>query len=129
MTMMPQAVIRPLQDHLQQVRAMHEHDLADVYGRVELPHALARKYPNANRQWGWQRVVPQGLRWRYPNNGEQRRHQVAGSEGQCARCARIWPRIASIQFRAYPRTGGDCPNFAVPWEQNGTVPLSETVFG
>lgn len=47
---LPQAVIRPVQDHLQQVRAIHKHDLADVYGRVELPHALARKYPNANRQ-------------------------------------------------------------------------------
>jgi hypothetical protein len=33
------------------------------------------------------------------------------------------------RFRAYPRTGGDCPDFAQSAEQNGTVPLSETVLG
>jgi hypothetical protein len=37
-------------------------------------------------------------------------------------------RLEARQMRrAYPRTVGDCPDFAVPWEQNGTVPLSETV--
>jgi hypothetical protein len=36
----------------------------EVYGRVELPHALARKYPNANREWCWQFVFPQEGRWR-----------------------------------------------------------------
>jgi len=40
-TMLPQAVIRPLQEHLRRVEAIHQQDLAGGYGRVELPHALA----------------------------------------------------------------------------------------
>ena len=36
-----------------------QQDLADGYGRVELPHALARKYPQANCEWRWQFVLPQ----------------------------------------------------------------------
>jgi len=68
-TMLPQAVNRPLQDHLRRVQAVHQQDLAEGYGRVELPHALARKYPKANREWGWQFVFPQERRWRNPNTG------------------------------------------------------------
>jgi len=33
------------------------------------------------------------------------------------------------RLRAYPRTVGDCPDFAESSKQNGTVPFSETVFG
>jgi hypothetical protein len=40
-----------LQQHLRKVRALHQTDLAEGYGRVELPHALARMYPNAFVEW------------------------------------------------------------------------------
>jgi integrase len=43
---------------------------------VLLPHALARKYPNAPVEWGWQWVFPQGSRWRNPSSGEQGRHHL-----------------------------------------------------
>jgi integron integrase len=46
-TMLPQAAKQPLMDHLVLVKRIHERDLAEGYGRVTLPHALARKYPNA----------------------------------------------------------------------------------
>ena len=51
-------------------------DLADGWGRLLLPHALARKYPNAPVEWGWQWVFPQGSRWRNPSSGEQGRHHL-----------------------------------------------------
>ena len=51
-------------------------DLADGWGRMQLPHALARKYPNAPVEWGWQWVFPQGSRWRNPSSGEQGRHHL-----------------------------------------------------
>jgi hypothetical protein len=54
-------------------------DLADGWGRVLLPHALARKYPNALVEWGWQWVFPQGSRWRNPSRGEQGRHHLDAS--------------------------------------------------
>jgi integron integrase len=57
-TMLPEVVIESLQVHLQKVRTRHQHDLQDGYGSVYLPFALARKYPNASRQWIWQFVFP-----------------------------------------------------------------------
>jgi len=76
MTMLPQIVKEPLREHLVRVKKIHEHDLAEGYGRVQMPHAVARKYPNAAAQWRWQWVFPQQRRWRDPNTVEQGRHHV-----------------------------------------------------
>ena len=54
MTLLPEALQMVMRDHLERVRMLHEHDLATGYGRVDLPHALARTYPNAHREWRWQ---------------------------------------------------------------------------
>ena len=51
-------------------------DLADGYGRVQLPHALSRKYPHAPVEWGWQWVFSQHHRWRDPATGQQGRHHL-----------------------------------------------------
>ena len=51
-------------------------DLAEGYGRVELPYALARKYPHAPVEWGWQWVFPQHHRWTNADSGEQGRHHL-----------------------------------------------------
>jgi hypothetical protein len=56
--MLPRLVDERLENHLAQVRSTHAGDLAAGYGRVTLPDALARKYPNADREWGWQFVFP-----------------------------------------------------------------------
>ena len=53
---------------------MHNRDLAEGFGTVYLPHALARKYPKANRDWGWQYVFPSTTRSCDPRSGEIRRH-------------------------------------------------------
>lgn len=52
-TMLPRKLAAPLELHLQRVRTLHEQDLREGYGRANLPHALARKYPNAAAEWGW----------------------------------------------------------------------------
>ena len=51
-TMLPEPVIEPLQAHLLRVKVLHERDLAAGYGDVELPDALAGKYPRAPYEWG-----------------------------------------------------------------------------
>jgi integrase len=61
-TMLPDSLIGPLQSHLQQVNTLHQQDLEQGYGSVWLPFALARKYPNADRQWVWQWVFPSSRR-------------------------------------------------------------------
>ena len=88
-TMLPQVVIRPLHDHLKRVQEIHHQDLADGYGRVDLPHALSRKYPNANREWRWQFVFPQKRRWRNQTTGKQGRHHIDESLVQKAVTAAV----------------------------------------
>jgi hypothetical protein len=60
---MPESLNKPLEAHLCRVKAVHEKDLAEGWGRVPLPDALDRKYPNASREWRWQWVFPQEHRW------------------------------------------------------------------
>jgi site-specific recombinase XerD len=57
-TMLPAAVKPDLLKHLQAVRAQHQLDLRNGAGWVELPQALARKYPSAGREWSWQWIFP-----------------------------------------------------------------------
>mgnify|MGYP005845575721 FL=1 len=75
-TMLPETLKMPLQEHLKRVRATHERDLADGWGRVLLPDALDRKYPNASKDWLWQWVFPQENRWKNQKTGEEGRHHV-----------------------------------------------------
>ncbi len=75
-TLLPNRVGQQLQDHLVAVRRVHRQDLVEGYGRVPLPHALGRKYPNAPVEWGWQWVFPQHHRWCDPATGEQGRHHL-----------------------------------------------------
>jgi integron integrase len=75
-TMLPDSLKIPLRSHLVRVKAIHDQDLNDGLGRVEMPAALDRKYPNASREWRWQWVFPQANRWRNPKTGEQGRHHM-----------------------------------------------------
>ena len=68
-TMLPRGATRALRTHLLDVREQHELDLADGYGAVWLPYALARKYPTAAREWGWQYVFPAERRSPDPRTG------------------------------------------------------------
>ncbi len=75
-TMLPESLKTPLQDHLKKVKALHDRDLADGWGRVQMPTALDRKYPNAPEDWRWQWVFPQENRWMNHQTQEQGRHHV-----------------------------------------------------
>jgi len=69
-------LIVPLQQHLESVQMMHNRDLSLGYGCVYLPNALARKYPNADREWKWQYVFPTRQRSTDPRSGTDRRHHI-----------------------------------------------------
>jgi integron integrase len=73
---LPEACTRPLLAHLREVRALHERDLAEGFGAVSLPDALARKYPSAPREWGWQWIFPATRRYRDVAAGTERRHHL-----------------------------------------------------
>ncbi len=75
-TMLPDLVQTPLQRHLVFVQQEHETAMRRGYGGVELPHALARKFPNAHKQWGWQYVFPASKPSMDPRSGAYRRHHL-----------------------------------------------------
>jgi len=75
-TLLPESLARPLRDHIGRVKKIHEQDRAAGWGRVPLPLALERKYPNAATDWAWQWVFPQERRWRNPQTGEEGRHHI-----------------------------------------------------
>jgi integron integrase len=55
-TMLPELCIEPLKKHLQKVKELHDKDLKEGFGTVYMPYALAKKFPNANKELGWQPV-------------------------------------------------------------------------
>jgi integron integrase len=75
-TMLPDSLLEPLRHHLDRVRALHERDLAEGFGEVYLPDALAQKFTAAPRAWGWQWVFPSSLRSEDPRSGVLRRHHL-----------------------------------------------------
>ena len=83
-TMLPESVNSDLKEHLKRVKTIHDNDLNRGYGRVFLPYALGRKYPNADREWGWQYVFPSSSLSKDPRTGATRRHHVHESSLQKA---------------------------------------------
>lgn len=75
-TMLPQRVVSLLQEHLQTVKNLHQEDLASGHGDVYLPYALARKYPNAAKEWLWQYVFPADRLSVDPRSKAVRRHHT-----------------------------------------------------
>jgi integron integrase len=65
-----------LQNHLAGVKTLHQRDLDQGHGEVYLPHALARKYPAAAGEWGWQYIFPARNLSVDPLSGVRRRHHV-----------------------------------------------------
>lgn len=91
---LPQRLRDALRAQLERVRLIHLQDLAAGLGDVWLPDALARKYPSAGRELGWQYVFPSDQLSRDPRSGERRRHHLdeAGLQ-RAVRAARLKAQI------------------------------------
>jgi integron integrase len=83
-TPLPTLVIPALQQQIEEVRRTRENNLADGYGEVSLPFALARKYPNAARELPWWYIFPASQRSRDPYSGRIKRHHLDDSAIQRA---------------------------------------------
>ncbi len=84
MTMLPRMVEDPLRAHLQRVQRQHATDVSQGGGRVPLPSALDRKFPNAGREWVWQYVFPAVRTYDDAASDERRRHHLHESALQRA---------------------------------------------
>ena len=103
-TVLPQSVVEPLKLHLVRVKALHEKDLADGYGDVELPNALERKYPRAGYEWAWKFIFPSYKLSTDPRTGVIRRHHVfenflSRAVKQAARSAGITKHVSCHTLR------------------------------
>ena len=77
-------LVVPLGHHLEYTKLTHQRDIAEGYGRVYLPYALERKYPDAVTSWGWQYIFPATRRSVDPRSGVIRRHHMDESSFQKA---------------------------------------------
>ena len=75
-TVLPENLLLPLQQQLARAKALHDRDLADGFGALWLPGAVAVKFPSAARSWGWQWVFPSALRSVDPRSAVSRRHHL-----------------------------------------------------
>lgn len=75
-TVLPETAVEALRKQIDIARRLHEGDLADGFGQVALPHAMARKYPHADREFAWQFVFPAQKLSRDPVSGVVRRHHL-----------------------------------------------------
>jgi integron integrase len=97
-TILPAPLIDPLRLHLARVRLLHEEDLRQGFGRVYLPYALERKYPNASADWLWQYTFPAAKLSIDPRTGERRRHHA--SEDRLQKAVRRAIQQAGVEKRA-----------------------------
>jgi integron integrase len=103
-TMLPEAMREHLRQHLDSVRRLHERDVQEGYGRVVLPAALERKYPNAATEWRWQFLFPAGricrdARWGPPSRFHMHESVVQRAVAGAARRAGVTKRVSCHAFR------------------------------
>jgi integron integrase len=103
-TILPDGVIEPLRQHLEQVKVLHEKDMNNGHGSVYLPFALERKYPNASKEWIWQYVFPASSLYKEAGTGIVRRHHlhetaVQKAVKEAARHAKISKHVTPHTFR------------------------------
>jgi integron integrase len=105
-TMLADDAAPSLRAHLKHVRAQHLNALQHGYGGVDLPHALAQKYPQAHLDWGWQYVFPAARPGHDPRSGIRRRHHI--HERSVQRAVRVAARRIGINKPVGPHTLRHC---------------------
>ena len=76
-TLLPRTLDDPLRRQIERVRLLHQQTSTTGTAGSILPHALAEKYPEADRQLGWQYLFPAARRSIDPRTGIVRRHHAS----------------------------------------------------
>ncbi len=105
-TMLPASLVQPLKEQIAFVRRLHEQDILQGFGSVELPFALSRKYSNVDKELGWQYIFPSDRLSTDPRSGIVRRHHLDPSGLQ--RAVRTAVKLAKIDKPISPHTFRHC---------------------
>ncbi len=97
-TVLPAAVESRLRLHIEDIRVQFEKDLMEGGGYVTLPKALALKYANADRAWGWHWVFPAHRQYEDSKTGRRHRHHL--DETTLQRAVKEAARLADIKKHA-----------------------------
>lgn len=97
-TILPSTIINDLRIQVKKVHNLHKKDLRQGYGKVLLPKALARKYPNASAELGWQYLFPSRKRSEDPRSGFRHRYHI--SDTYIQRAVRKAVKQSSITKKA-----------------------------
>jgi integron integrase len=106
LTMLPTSLVEPLKAQIAFVQKQHARDLADGFGSVGLPFALAHKYPNSDKELAWQYVFPSNRLSTDPRSGIIRRHHLDPSSLQ--RAVKAVACLATINKPVSPHTFRHC---------------------
>ena len=101
-TVLPASLREALRRQVEDVRVVHARDVAGGFAGVYLPHALARKYPNAPLELAWAYVFPARRRGRDPRDGRERRHHI--DEKVLQRAVSAAARAAGLAKTVTPHT-------------------------
>lgn len=103
-TTFPEAVVAPMQSHLNTVKQLHHEDLQQGFGYAPLPKALARKYPNAETEWLWQFVFPSPNLSKNPRGADEKLYRYHLHESTVQRTVRRAAKLSKIGKRVTPHT-------------------------
>ena len=106
LTMLPASLVDPLKAQIAFVQKQHTRDLEQGFGSVELPSALARKYPNADKELAWQYLFPSDRLSIDPRSGITRRHHLDPSGLQ--RAVKVAVQQTKINKPVSPHTFRHC---------------------
>jgi integron integrase len=103
-TILPSAIVPPLREHLAERKRVHDRDLARGLGRVPMPDALARKFPNADREWCWQWVFAARTHYTHHETKVEHRHHlhesvICRAVREAVKAVAITKRITTHTFR------------------------------
>jgi integron integrase len=102
-TLLPESLREPLEQQFAKVRFIHTQDLRRGFGETWLPFALAKKYPNAGKEWKWQYIFPSTKLSPTREDGVVRRHYTSESTIQKA--------VKEAMKRAEINKHGNCHTF------------------
>src|SRR6056297_700245 len=101
-TMLPDKLKPLLKDQIRKVHRLHQQDLARGFGRTILPNSLAKKYPDATKELGWQYLFPSRHRRKDPKSGFRHRYHISPKNIQ--RAFKKAVKTTGINKKASPHT-------------------------